>query len=130
MNDSTKSVSQLIPSLNQTSEKPKPSKDLEEKWPEVWMKLQAMNLVWEELDSSTSLYWMASLKDLGVESVMYGLREAKSFTGSLTMGKFRKMCAKTVSHPSHHKFEAIEHKAASPEYAKENLRKLREDLKL
>jgi len=87
-----------------------------------------MKLVFEEVDSSTSIYWMRSLKDLGIENIKYGLKKAGEFTGTLTLGRFREMCGKPVLAPYHKPFLALPCKPMERDVLRAKLAKMREEL--
>lgn len=81
-----------------------------ELWAVVWSRLQAAKLVWEEVDSSTSLYWMDSLKGKTEADLMRGCDLADNWTGrkaDFTLGVFKEMCRKPVSDASHRPFKAL-----------------------
>lgn len=81
-------------------------------------------------DSLSVRDWANGIADIEDFCLVEGFRKAKDFKGYMTLGEFRSLCKKPVNHASHKPFKAIPHKAASKEFAKANLAKLREDLKL
>lgn len=83
--------------INEKSKQPEGiSKNL---WFEVWTRLEATKLVWEETDSSTSEYWRVTLDGYSEEDLMRGCNGADNWSKSkadFTVGAFKKLCKQPI----------------------------------
>lgn len=134
----TPSETQLMQSLygqNQTNEKPPPPKGISPSiWMEVWSRLEAAKVIWEELDSTTSEYWRVGLDGYDYKDLMRGCDGADCWTKSKAdfgLGAFKFLCRKPHSNGSYKPFvKALPNKPIEGKELQSRLKKMREGMGL
>ena len=98
-------------------------------WLEIWTRLEATKLIWEELDSSTSEYWRISLDGYDYHDLLRGCEGADNWKKSkadFTLGAFKELCKRPVKHQSHQLYLPSKDQKAS----KEAIERFRQERKL
>jgi len=118
---------------NQTKENEKRLKGLDpDLWETVWSRLQGAKVVWEELDSTTSLYWMSQTRDLSEHELMSGCDKADKWEGrkaDFHLGVFRALCKIETPKASHRPYKALPVKPIEPVELRRRLAQVRSQLR-
>ena len=84
-------------------------------WAETWSRLEAAGVVWEEVDSSTSEYWLAQLstESFSEAELAFGCDQADNYAdrSKITLGTFKKLCRpdKVENAQMYHPIDRLSH---------------------